>query len=252
VERIAKALSQRAKQGFTLIEVLVVAPLLLIVITVMGSILISMYGTVVVESHKVLLRAEAQKLAATLTAELQDTIVFASSLDRSTIDDFAPEDGWSFNSSPAPLITKSILHNNPANAVSPKPIYRLPDCTSEAVISTVFFIQENDTALHSSLYQRVIAPRQDTLCSSSNVSSTCPANNLAASCKEDTLLSSKIESFSTTYLDENNNILPVYDTANDLTPERANSILVSFTLSEIAYGKTVKESAEIRIHRHGR
>lgn len=253
MEHIGRALTARRKRGFTMIEILIVAPVLLLLITFMGSVLINMYGNVVVESHKVLLRAEAQQLASILKSDLEDTVAFTSSIDRSVYDENEPDDRWNYNTKPPTLISRSLLYDKSTDGTKgTEPMYRKPHCVDQAVLNRVYYTAQNDFNNYRSLFRRIIAPTQDNLCSESSVATTCPASRNSPQCKPDELLNDRIESLSITYFDEQGNELLVYDATLDTAPESARSALISLTLSEVAYGKTVKESAEVMVRRDGR
>lgn len=248
MEQVTRALMQRHKRGFSATELLILGLFTLITLTVMASILMRMYGNVVVESHKVLLRAEAQAVAHRLYNELQATRSFSSEPTTTLVDTHAPANGWRTN--PTTLITKQYLYTRHSKNPTERPILLQSSCTDPAPSHEIYFTTQNTDNDLQSLYRRTVAPTADSLCDTTTVRTTCPTDANQAGCPSDDLLSNRITEFSVQYLDVNGNPLPVLDTT--ATPESAQSARIYLTLSEVAYGKTIKESASVLIYRHDR
>lgn len=250
MERLFTSIENRQKKGFTLVEILVIAPIFILTITLMGSTLIKMYGNMVVESRTVLLRTEAQKISAILRSDLVTVNSFTASILPSLTDPNQPESGWIYNTQPSTLITKSTI---PELASDNNSLYTaaLPDCVDPAYLQTVYFIKDT-TSEFKSLYRRTIAPARDTVCGTVSAQTTCPADTKDTTCKYDELISTRILNFSVAYLDDLGTEIDVMSLQSDLTPESARSVKITITIGEVAYGKQIKESTTLQVRRHGR
>lgn len=252
MERISSAIANRSKRGFTLVEILIVAPVLLLLIGFMGSVLISMYGSVVVESHKVLLRAEAQKLATSLKSDLADATAFSAAPDASVFDAHEPDSGWIFNTQPPTLIAKEFAFSRSSNPADAQIVRREPGCSDAAVVNRIYFTEPTSGTDFRTLYRRTLVPNSDTLCGSIQAYPTCPSSAEDQQCARDEILNERIADMSITYLDENGATIDVYNAENTAVPDLARAIKIDITIGEIAYGKSIKESATIMVEHNGR
>ncbi len=248
MEGITRAIIRRHKKGLSATEIMMLGLISLIGLVVMASILMRMYGNVVVESHKVLLRAEAQAVAHKLYNELSASRNFSSRPVDEITDSYAPAEGW--QASPTILLTKQFLRAHGANQASEPAITLQPDCIDAAPFYMAYFTTTNAYNNLNSLYKRQLIPPVNMLCDDSTSMQTCPPENTQPHCPADELLSDRVSDFSLQYLDASGAVLPVFDPTSTATPETATSVRISLTISEVAYGKTIKESASVLIHGH--
>jgi type II secretory pathway pseudopilin PulG len=250
MERLFTAIGNRQKKGFTLVEILVIAPIFLVAITLMGSTLIKMYGNVVVESRTVLLRTESQKISAVLRSDLVTVNSFATSILPTLTDPNQPESGWIYNTQPSTLITKSTIPEVTSDSNSLH-VTTMPDCVDPAFSQAIYFTKDNASGFKS-LFRRTIAPARDTICGTISAETTCPADTNDKKCQNDELISARILDFTVAYLDESGTEIDVMSPQSDLTPESARSVKITITIGEVAYGKQIKETATLQVRRHGR
>ncbi len=90
--------------GFTLVELLVVAPIVMIVVIGLMSFLFNLYGQLTQQGVQLSLQVEAQSIV----FSMQDDVFFASAFvntkNENLIDSYAPSGGWSYSTTPQNLI----------------------------------------------------------------------------------------------------------------------------------------------------
>lgn len=230
------------QQGFTLIEVLVVAPVMIMTIIIMMSFLFNQFGQLTQEGTRLRLVTDSQLI----TFSIQDDIFFASSFESdknaNLSDDYAPSGGWKSNTNPQTLIVSSVALTKSNRDPDRTPVYintvgcdpSVLDQNSELLNNTIFFVSGTN------LYKRILtAPSSLATCGTSHHKQTCPANNASSACPKDILLTDKLDSFSVTYFDSNNN--------TTTTPELAQKIKLSVQLKDRAFAEDVFGNSSITI-----
>lgn len=237
--------------GFTLLEVLVVAPIFLITTFTLLGYLIDQYGQLVQKTAKLNLAIEAQSLLFVL----EDELTFAHGYDETITDDAdsqlsdpnQPSGGWDFNTNPDTLIVQeyaATAHHRQANREF---VYRnVYGCdagvieSNPIVLNNIIYFVEG-----TSLYKRTLTPgNTNTLCNSNYKKQTCPEAVATTDCPADVFVTDKVSDFNVEYLEENNQ--PLDDEAGD-SPTAARLVRVTLTLEDIAFGETVQESASLTI-----
>ncbi len=235
----------QSSRGFTLVEMLVVAPILMLTIVLTISYLFNQYGQLTKQSSEVNLRVEAQ----TISFNMQDDIFFASAfvknINPNLVDSNEPSGGWSYNTTPQTLIisTAALTTNKKDQARSPVYINTLgcsPDATKEqnTILQNNIIYFVNGT----NLYKRTLtAPASMATCGTSYQKQTCPKAKSSTSCPEDVLLTDKLDTFSVTYYDRNNN-----QTSN---PEMATKTKLYLKLKDKAFAEDVFADTSLTVKR---
>ena len=118
IERIKpKRQLRTSNQGFTLVELLIISPIVMAIIAFMMNYLFNQYGQLTVQNAQINLQVGAQ--AATFA--MQDDIFFANSfvsdLNNNLTDAYAPSGGWQASSNPTKLIistpAQTASHRSP-------------------------------------------------------------------------------------------------------------------------------------------
>lgn len=227
-------------EGFTLVEVLIMAPIMVVTIVMMTSFLFNQYGQLIEQGSKINLDNEAQ----VITFSMEDDVFFASafvqSLNDGLVDAHQPSGGWNYNTNPQTLIistpTATKSHRDPAR----EPVY----------IDTVGCdpsVLEENSPLHNNiiyfasgtnLYKRIVsAPSGMATCGTSFQKQSCPSAQSSTSCPPDRLLTDKLQSFVVTYIDNNN--------VTTTDPEQASRIKVVLSLKDKAFGEDITSSSTI-------
>lgn len=236
------------QKGFTLIEVLVIAPVVLVTIVIALSFLFSLYGQLIQQGAKLNLQSDAQTILFGLQDDLSFATEFSATKDTSLTDAYAPPGGWTYNSNPKTLIVLS-----PATTANHRNPNRLPvyinqlGCTPSVSLETM---QENPLAYNNiiyfvngtNLYKRILSPPTTTnTCGTSYLKQTCPAANATATCQKDILLSNNLSSFSITYYDSTNAVVT--------NPSAADKVKIDIELSVQAFAETVTANSSLTMRK---
>lgn len=233
------------QKGFTLVELLVISPILMITVLATVTFLFNEYGNISKQNGQLNLQLEGQNIL----FGLQDDIWYANQFvnDRNTnlSDDYAPNGGWTYNTTPPTLIINTAAltksHRDPAR----QPVYiNESTCTppdgngvnSVLYNNVIYFVSGTN------LYKRILtAPSGMALCSALYVKQTCPVGHTSATCPADILLSTHVNTFSVTY----------YDTGNVVTtiPENSESVKIDIGLKDKAFAEDIFASSSLRLRK---
>lgn len=232
------------EQGFTLVEVLIMAPIMILTIVFLMSFLFSQYGQLTQQGAQINLQTEAQ----VVTFSMEDDVFFANAfvqnLNDGLSDTYQPSGGWKYNTTPQTLIISDPAVTKNHRDANRQPVYintlgcdaSVLDQNSPLYNNIIYFVSG------TTLYKRTVsAPSTMSTCGTSFQKQTCPASNATTACPADKILTDKVESFSITYLDSNN--VTVTD------PELANRLKVVLNLKDKAYGEDIRSSSTITLKR---
>ncbi len=231
--------------GFTLVELLVVAPIVMIVVIGLMSFLFNLYGQLTQQGVQLSLQVEAQSIV----FSMQDDVFFASAFvntkNENLIDSYAPSGGWNYSTTPQTLIisypattqnhriaTRQLVHINELGCTPPETLEE-----NSLLYNNVIYFLEG-----SNLYKRILtAPSSLATCGTSYQRQSCPEANATSACPADRLLTSKVESFNIEYYNVDNTLVSV--------PEEASRIKVSLALKEKAYAEDVRSNISLTMKR---
>lgn len=236
------------QRGFTLVEILVIAPVVMITIVITISFLFNLYGQLIQYGAKINLQSDAQTILFGLQDDLSFSKDFGTTKDTSLTDVYAPGGGWIYNSNPKTLILLSPAatanHRNPAR----EPVYiNQLGCTPGVTLETM---QENTLAVNNiiyfvsgtNLYKRILSPPTGTsMCGTPYLKQTCPSANATTTCLKDILLSNNVSSFDVTYYDSSNTAIT--------DPTTADKVKVDITLSIKAFSENVYASSSLTMRK---
>lgn len=237
-----KSVNQR---GFTLVELIVMAPVLMLTIILTMSYLFGQYGQLTQQSAEVNLRVEAQSISFSMQDDIFFATNFASSKNSNLEDSYAPSGGWTHDTTPQTLIvsTAALTTNSKDEARQPVYIDTL-GCTpddvkqqnSELLNNIIYFVDGEK------LYKRTLsAPASMATCGTSYEKQTCPAANATSSCPADIMLTDKLNSFQVTYYDNNNNVTT--------TPENAFKVKLYVQLKDKAFAEDIYADGSLTVKR---
>lgn len=258
--RISKKASLKRQHGFTLVEMLVVAPLIVITIAVIVGFLLGLVGDSIIANTRTQAIYDVQTALTQIERDGYLGTQFMSS--------YVPNSPQGKDDLVGPFATKpdgtgDIIINQFGTSSDPTDPARSvvyyanqpQACTGQYRGNKPFFIKviyflktESDSS--QSLYRRMIVPLNNQSLGSPNSDTTCVAPWQRGSCKvqnlsdprcqaKDTRLLSNITAFTTTYYNKAAPSLPLADSTT------ADSLRVTITVSNSVAGKTVTQTASV-------
>jgi competence protein ComGC len=231
----------RVNKGFTLIEVLVISPVVMITVILTMSYLFNQYGELTKQGTQIILKTQAQTISFSMQDDVFFSTSFASDKNDNLIDAYAPSGGWKSNTNPPTLILSSVALTQSRKNASRSPVYiNTLGCSPDDVKTQNDELQNNIIyfASGTNLYKRILtAPSSLSTCGTSYQKQSCPAPNATVACPKDILLTDKLSSFGVTYYDVNN--------AVTTTPELAEKIKVDLTLQDKADAEDITASSSL-------
>lgn len=230
------------EQGFTLVEVLIMAPVMILVIVTLMSFLFSQYGQLIQQGSAINLQTEAQ----VITFSMEDDVFFANSFSQTIndglIDTYQPSGGWAYNSTPATMIISTPALTKNRRSSDRQPVYINTLGCDPGVLEENSLLYNNVIyfASGTKLYKRTVsAPASMSTCGTSFAKQSCPQASSSTACPPDKVLTDKLENFTVTYLDANN--VTVTD------PEQADRIRFVLNLKDVAFGEDIRSSSTITL-----
>ncbi|HKR82477.1 MAG TPA: type II secretion system protein [Candidatus Saccharimonadales bacterium] len=231
--------------GFTLIEILVICPILMVVIAYTMNYLFSQYGQLVKQQGVVNLQLAAQEVTFTMQDDVFFSNAFTTNINSNLSDPYAPSGGWK-----ATTIPQTLILSNPALTSSHRDPNRLPVYINTVGCSPQSVLEQNDPLYNNTIYfvsgtnlykRTLTAPSSMSTCGTSYLKQSCPADHANTSCPADVLLTDKLSSFNITYYNGSNAVVT--------TPEQARKIQVSVTLHDKAYAEDIYTTSTLTMRR---
>lgn len=233
-----------AQQGFTLIEILIMSPIVMLTIVIIMSFLFNQYGQLTQQGAQLNLNVEAQNITFSMQDDLFFANAYSSGINSGLVDANQPSGGWKSNTTPQTLIVSVPAETANRRSDTRKPVYINTEGCDPLVLednsplynNVIYFVSG------SNLYKRYLtAPSSMATCGTSFQKQTCPSNKVTSSCPADRLLTDKLQSFTVTY----------YDTSNTVTttPDNAEKIKVDIQLKDRAYAEDLTSSSTITLRK---
>lgn len=236
-----KALSNN--KGFTLVELLIICPMLMAIIAFMMNYLFNQYGQLTVQNSRVNVQISAQAI----TYAMQDDVFFASAftdtINSNLVDSYAPSGGWQASSSPTVFIISTPALTASHRSASRQPVYiNTFGCGASITDNDALYNNIVYWVSGTNLYKRVIsAPANMSTCGTSYQKQSCPAANATSSCPADNLMTDQLQSFTVSYFDTTGT--QVSD------PAQASEVKISVVLSAQAFSQTVTGNSSITLRK---
>lgn len=228
-------------RGFTLVEVLVISPVVMITVILAMSYLFNQYGELTKQGTQVGLKTEAQNIAFSMQDDVFFSSAFVSDKNDNLVDAYQPSGGWKSNTNPPTLILSSTALTQSRRNAARSPVYIntlgcSPDETKiqndELQNNIIYFVSGTN------LYKRVLtAPSNMSTCGTSYQKQNCPQAHATTACPKDILLTSRLSSFSVTYYDTNDTVTT--------TPELADKVKVNIVLADRANAENITGSSSL-------
>jgi len=235
--------------GFTLIEIVVILPIVSFLMTVLVVLAQSTYFRILANNAETNLSLEGQVLLAQFEDELLFATDFGETKSSDLTDSYAPTGGWNANSNPETLIIYETSLTAPRRDPNRDFVYkRTYNCNSSnaaynpiAIDNVIYFSKKNPDNPYYSLYRRVLTPHYNT-CNTNYRGQTCPTANVGSGVcvKADTLLSDHLVNFEVDYYDEDNQLV---NTSGSGSPLDGEKIKVTITLGNILYGESIESTS---------
>lgn len=231
-------------RGFTLIEILIMSPIVMLTIVIIISYLFTQYGQLIQQGSQLNLNVEAQDITFSMQDDLFYANAYASAINANLVDAYQPSGGWKAATTPQTLIVSVPAETANHRSASRKPVYiNTVGCdptvltdNSPLYNNVIYFVNGTN------LYKRYIsAPSTMTTCGTSFQKQTCPSTNVTSSCPADRVLTDKLDSFTVTY----------YDTSNTVTttPELAEKVKIDIHLKDKAFAEDITSASSITLRK---
>lgn len=192
----------RHKQaGFTLVELVVVAPMVMIAIAIILSYILSMFLVTGEKNAKILMQAEAQTALFTLRDDVMFANYFQGELPPGHSDPHK-SGGWSAYYDNALMFTEAAYTANRQSqdrqlvyvSNTPNPCGDgSPEGNNYSVNTIILFVDDN------TLYRRVIVPDQSGNCLATYRQQTCPETVANSDCPADSVIAQNVKEFNLEY-----------------------------------------------------
>lgn len=232
------------KQGFTLVEILIVSPVVMLTIIIIMSFLFNQYGQLTQQGSQINLNVESQNITFSMQDDIFYANAFTSSLNGNLLDSYQPGGGWNYNTTPETLIISTPALTGNRRADDRQPVY------IDTVGCDPSVIQENSALYNNIIYfvegtrlykRTVTAPPTMATCGTSFQEQSCPAANATATCPADNLMTDKLDTFNVTYYDALNNEVA--------TPELSTKVKIDLRLKDRAYAEDIYADSTITLKR---
>ncbi len=192
------------QRGFTLVELLVVVPGVLIIVAVMVAFLFSLYSNLLTKNGQLELEVNAQSALFAIRDDPFFAIRFAGSNQDDTTDSHAPGGSWNAIDDNAFIVYEAAFDANRQSSTRQLSYKKdepnacnSPDISQNqfSVNSLIYFIQ------NGTLYRRILIPDQSLNCLTTYRLQSCPSASATPSCPADTIVAENVKSFAINYFD---------------------------------------------------
>lgn len=250
----------KAQAGFTLIEIAVVAPIVIIAITGILALLINLMGNNLAARQEVAIVHEANAALNTIEDDVKLTSQFLITTDPAFTDPYGPDsagDSWYYKGDGAG--DRELILRAYATTLSPRhsnkqPVYINENgCAADTILSNpalttniIYFLRDND------LYRRTLTRTDQTTCAPQFQRQSCPPDLASpnAICQtNDELMIADINTFDVRYYasPESTTELDVYSSTDPDILQNANTIEVELTIDRRLSGRPFELTRTLRV-----
>ena len=240
MKQLIRKYRPQRQSGFTLVELLIMAPIMIVTIVLLMSYMFNQFGQLTQQGAQINLQVDAQAI----TFSMQDDIFFASNfaknINANLADSYQPSGGWTYNTTPQTLIISTLALTHSHRAAEREPVYINTEGCDEADLLNNAELYNNIIYFVSgtNLYKRILsAPASMSTCGTSHQKQSCPEANASSTCPPDRLLTDKLESFTVSYLDTNNTVVS--------DPETAERVKIDIQLKDRAFAEDIYSTSSV-------
>lgn len=241
--------------GFTLVEVLVVSPVMMLSIMLILSFMFNAFVDMSAKSAQLELDSDAQLALFTVRDDIMFANYFAGTV-QPDANDPNKSGGWNAINDNALILSEASYTANRQSQNrelvyikdSPNPCGSIDDGQNAFSTNTLIYFVENNT-----LYLRVIIPDQLNNCLSTYRKQTCPASVATPDCPADSVIATNVKDFSLTYYThhdgEHDSSEPI-DPATLTDPNafvRVSRADINLTLERIVNAEPIEATATVSI-----
>lgn len=187
--------------GFTLVEVLVVTPFLMLAVLAILAYMFNAFLDMTARSAKLELESNAQIALFTIRDDIMFTNYFAGTVQPDASDPNKPG-GWNAIADNALILSEVAYTANRQNTSrelvyqkdNPSPCSSISDGLNPFSTNTLIYFVQDGT-----LYMRSVIPDQSNNCSATYRNQTCPASVASPTCPADSVLARDVKDFSIVY-----------------------------------------------------
>lgn len=244
---------QRSEKGFTLVEITVVLPIIMFIITGIGTLLVVLYINLSEESSRIELELNSQTALFTARDDLFYAVRFAGTQQPDTADSYGPAGGWNAVRDSALIVYEAAYTQN-RQSPTRQLVYKsnMPHaCDSADLIenqystNTIIYFLKDTT-----LYKRTLVPDQTTNCATTFRKQSCPAESSSPSCPADNIIAENVKSFNLAYYRRDADQGQIPNTELETNPEKFIQISrtdIELTLEKTVNGSPIQGEAKINI-----
>ncbi|TAH33226.1 hypothetical protein EYC58_01185 [Candidatus Saccharibacteria bacterium] len=261
------SLRPRNQDGFTIIEIGIIVPILIVFLLALFNSLWLLLQSSSVERTETNSAYDIQAALSIIEKDVMLSSQFLATTDSGITDAYPPTSNgntWSYlgeNSNVRALILKTYATTTNTESNERQPIFLdQVGCTAATIYyndvldyNTIYFVK-NDT-----LYRRKIINTSSTTCNPAYQKQSCPSletlgtGTRSATCQaDDEPVAQNVSGFTITYYDKSNSTTPIDTYASGADPallQTANAVKVTITISRKAMGKTTAINSTILIPR---
>lgn len=241
----------KTQSGFTILEVVIITPILMVTVIGLLSFLFTMYSSFIQKNEVASMQVAAQAVVFNMQEDMLNTTAFSSTTNSNASDSHRPVAGWQHATDPPTLILSSASYTGPRQDTSRQQVYMRPGgpntCTpfvSQSTMETypkaynniIYYVKDN------TLYKRILTPNSPT-CGTGYQVQSCPSASANATCPADKVMATDVSDFDVTYLREDNSTTTV--------PEQANRVTITMTFTRTVAAEEVSTSASVTLKRLG-
>ena len=238
--------------GFTLIEVLIITPILMLTVVALLAYLFTLFGQFVQKNTEVDMRIEAQAAMFIMRDDMQIASAFSSQESSATkINDPHKSSPWVSNTTPFPTLivvqpsytgaigdpSRKLIHVSPTGNSGCQKSQDIID-TYEVAYNNIIYFVENGT-----LYRRILTHYAQQLCGTPYLVQTCEAGVGGPTCPDDKILASNVTGFQISYIQPGNIVTQ--------TPEQSELLIVTLTQQQTIAGDIVTSTSSTTLKRLG-
>lgn len=230
------------QDGFTLVEILVITPVVMLTIMIMTSYLFNLYGQLTQQGALLNLQVEGQNIVFSMQDDIFFTDSFNTTKNANLVDAFQPSGGWYNATNPQTLILSTPALTNSRRSVNRQPVYINTLGCDETVLEENSVLYNNVIyfASGTNLYKRTLsAPSSMSTCGTSFYRQTCPKASSSPTCPADRKITDKLHSFTLTYYDANNVVVT--------DPTVAEKIKINLVLKDKASAEDIYADSSITL-----
>lgn len=246
--------------GFTLIEVLVISPVLMVTLSVMVVLMINLSAANLISNNEIIMTVDTKTALSVIEDDINLSSAFLTTKDAAFSDPYGPDGSgatWSYKGNSATsrvLIARTYATTTSVKDPNKTPVYidqygcGIAVQTSNPTLRTnsVYFVSSGN------LYRRTLTDVSETLCSPQFQKQSCPPGigNPNIICKaNDALLVSNVTNFDIRYYAASSDTTPmdVYSSNDPNVLQPAKTVDVIISVSKTVAGETIGYSSSIKV-----